>query len=124
MTKKEASIKQFQKAVKRLKDALKQKKNEFIRDSAIQRFEFTFDLSWKVIKEFLEENHGVLCSSPKSCFREAYKQGLLDYDDIWMKMTDKRNLTAHTYHEETAEEIYSLLPGYLSGFEEILKKIE
>lgn len=124
MSKLEAILKQFQKAVNRLDDVLKQEKNEFIRDAAIQRFEFTFDLSWKVIKAFLEENKGVICNSPKGCFREAYKQEIIEYDDFWTEMTDYRNKTAHTYKEELAEEIYAILPRTLSYFQKLLENIQ
>jgi len=124
MSKLEALFQQFQKAVARLKDVLEQEKNEYIRDSAIQRFEFTFDLSWKLIKTFLEEDRGVICASPKGCFREAYTQSVLDYDECWIEMTDTRNKTAHIYKEEFADEIYSRLPVYLNLFNGLVEKIE
>jgi len=124
MSKLEAILKQFQKAVNRLDEVLKQEKNEFIRDAAIQRFEFTFDLSWKVIKAFLEENKGVICNSPKGCFREAYKQEIIEYDDFWTEMTDYRNKTAHIYKEELDEEIYAILPRTLSYFQKLLENIQ
>ncbi len=119
MSKLEALSKQFEKAVSRLEDVLRQEKNEYIRDSAIKRFEFTFDLSWKFIKAFLEESKGVVCASPKGCFREAYKQGLLEYDDFWIEMTDMRNEIAHIYKEETAERIYPQLPKTLQYFKNL-----
>lgn len=124
MSKLEAVLDQFQKAVNRLDAVLTQEKNEFIRDSAVKRFEFTFDLSWKAIKAFLEENGGIICNSPKGCFREAYKQGLLKYDDFWIEITDLRNKTAHIYHENIAEEIYAVLPKILGCFRELLRNIQ
>lgn len=114
---------QFQKALQRLEDVLRQEKNEYIRDSAIKRFEFTFDLSWKFLKEFLEKDRGVICASPKGCFREAYRQGLLEYDDFWIEMTDMRNQTVHTYREETAEEIFNKLPAALEHFRLLLSAV-
>jgi len=102
MTKLEALKSQFQKAVSRLEEVLKQDKNEFIRDSAIQRFEFTFDLSWKLIKAFIEDEHGIICASPKNCFREAYKLNIIKYDDFWIEMTNMRNQTVHTYKERNS----------------------
>lgn len=123
MSKLEAITKQFERAVKRLDDVLKQKKDEFMRDSAIQRFEFTFDISWKAVKTYLEEKHGVACASPKKCFQEAYRQGLIGKDDFWATLTDVRNETAHTYNEETAERIYALLPQALVRFKELLGKL-
>ncbi|MBU1045963.1 nucleotidyltransferase substrate binding protein [Patescibacteria group bacterium] len=124
MSKLEALFQQFQKAVARLKDVLEQEKNEYIRDSAIQRFEFTFDLSWKLIKTFLEENRGIICASPKGCFREAYTQSVLDYDECWIEMTDTRNKTAHIYKEEFADEIYSRMSVYLNLFNGLIERLE
>ena len=65
MTKLEATIKQFENALTRLREVLAVSKNDIARDSAIQRFEFTLDLSWKMIKAFLEDRKGIICVSPK-----------------------------------------------------------
>ena len=124
MSKLDAITKQYEKALQRFEDVLAQDKNEYIRDSAIKRFEFTFDLSWKLIKAFLEEEKGIICASPKGCFREAYQQGLLQYDEYWIEMTDMRNKPSHTYREETAEEIYSQLPVTRDHFQTLLKATE
>lgn len=120
MTKLQLIIEQFQKALARLKEALEAKKSGFTRDSAIQRFEFTLDLSWKALKTFLEEKYGVVCASPKGCFREAFKQELIDYNEIWLKMVDWRNETVHTYREEFAEKLYNSLPEAVEAFEKLL----
>ena len=114
-------LEDFKNATSRLDDVLQQKKDEYIRDSAIQRFEFTFDISWKTVKAFLEEKKGVVCASPKDCFREAYKQGLVEYDDFWITITDTRNKTVHTYNEAVAEEVYGFLPQALIYFKKLLE---
>jgi len=124
MTKTEAMFKQFKNTVDRLDDVLKKEKDEYIRDSAIQRFEFTFDLSWKLIKAFLEDKKGLVCLSPKECFKEAYRQKTIEYDNFWMQMTDKRNKTAHIYNEKMAEEVYEILPKALVYFKTLLSNIE
>lgn len=121
MTKFEITIKQFEKAVKRLEEVLDAPETDIVRDSAIQRFEFTLDISWKMIKAFLEEEKGIICVSPKECFREAYRQGLINYDEDWIKFVNMRNETVHTYDEDIAERIYSQLPNALSHFKELLK---
>jgi len=97
MSKIQSLLEDFKEAIFRLEEVLKQEKNDFIRDSTIQRFEFVFDLSWKTIKAFLEEHHNVTCTSPKTCFREAFHQNLIEYDDFWIEIADYRNKTAHTY---------------------------
>lgn len=123
MTKQMALRQQFQKATDRLAEVLQQPKNEFMRDAAIQRFEFCFDLSWKLVKTFLEEIKGVQCQAPKDCWRQAYTTGIIAYDDFWIKLTDARNQTSHTYNETTAEEVHALLPDALKHFQELLKTL-
>lgn len=124
MTKLEAVKKQYFLAVERFEEVLKEKKTDIIRDSAVQRFEFTFDLSWKLIKAFLEEEKGIKCVSPKECFREAFRQGLIDYNEFWTKITDLRNRAIHTYEEKFADELYKKLPKILKLFQQLKKKIE
>lgn len=124
MTKFEVTIQQFEKAVRRLKEVLDVPETDIVRDSAIQRFEFTLDISWKMLKAFLEEEKGVICASPKECFREAYRQGIIDYDEDWIKFVDMRNETVHTYNEDTADKIYNQLPNTLTHFEKLLKIVK
>lgn len=123
MSKFQLLFQQYSDALDRFDDVLKQKKNEYLRDAAIQRFEFTFDLSWKVIKAYLEDEQGILCTSPKQCFREAYKQGIFRYDKFWLEMTDWRNQTSHTYDEKMAERLYKILPKALRHFQELKKAL-
>lgn len=96
-----------------------------IRDAAIQRFEYTFEAIWKLIKEYLLEREGIVCNSPKSCFREAFKMHLINEDESMqaLYMTDDRNMTTHTYHEDVAEEIYKELAGYYSLMNKIYMSI-
>lgn len=124
MSKLEAIIKQFEKALKRLDEVLQEPKTSIIRDSAIQRFEFSLDLAWKSVKAFLEERKGIICSSPKDCFREAYHQNLIEYDNVWIEYVDMRNETVHTYKEEVAEKIYAELPETLNNLNHLLKALK
>lgn len=117
-----ALAKDFQKAVKRLEEALALKKDEFTRDSAIMRFQLCFDLAWKAIKVYAKEE-GVDCFSPKSCFKTAFQLELIDYDQQWLEMIDDRNLITHTYAEETAEEVYGRLKPYLKLLKDLSKKL-
>lgn len=120
MSKLESVMKQFEKAIVRLEEVLNIPETEIVRDSAIQRFEFTLDLSWKTVKAFLEEKKGIVCASPKECFREAYRQGIIGYEEDWLKLVDMRNETVHTYNEEIAERIYRELPNSLKHFMALL----
>ncbi len=123
MTKLEASAAQFRSAVQRLQEVLAMPKNQIVRDSAILRFEIALDLSWKVLKNHLEEVHGILCSSPKGCYREAFKLGILEYEDKWLTLVDLRNMTMHTYNEQLAENIYCELPSALELFQALIRKV-
>ncbi|MEA2113168.1 MAG: HI0074 family nucleotidyltransferase substrate-binding subunit [Patescibacteria group bacterium] len=120
MTKFESLLSDFEKAVGRFGEVLALEKNDIVRDSAIQRFEFSFELCWKTLKAFLEEYHNVRCVSPRKCFREAFNQGIINYSDFWIEMTKLRNETVHTYNEKIAEEIYKQLPPALSHFKILL----
>jgi nucleotidyltransferase substrate binding protein (TIGR01987 family) len=117
------------KVAKRALDTLQEIMDEpysmIIRDAAIQRFEYTFESIWKLVKEYLLEREGLICNSPKSCFREAFKMGLLsDAESMQaLYMTDDRNMTTHTYHEDVAEEIYKELSGYYTLMNKIYSRI-
>ena len=103
---------------------LSQKKNEFIRDSAIQRFEIAFELAWKTVKVFVAEEHNAVCSSPRDCFRQAFRLGLVVYDDAWIEMTKLRDYTVHTYDEALAEKIYAQLPMVVAKLTELREALK
>ena len=124
MTKQEAQLDQFKKALARLNEALAVPKSDIVRDSAIQRFEFTIDMAWKLLKTCLEEKYGVVCQAPKECFREAYKQKLLAYDEFWLELVDMRNQTSHTYKEELAQSVFERLPRAAEYMQTLIKTVE
>ena len=96
----------FKKAIDSLTLVLKEKKTDIVRDATIQRFEYTFELSWKLIKRFLESHQNTIEPSIKNIFREAGKLGLIDSVEDWFGYLNARNLTSHTYNETTAEEVF------------------
>ena len=116
-------LNQFEKAIGRLGNALAQEKNEFIRDSAIQRFEFTYELAWKTMKPYLEEKGIGSFYTPKDVIRSAYQAGLIDNNPEWLDMVDTRNRTSHLYNEAMAEKVYALLPKYLPLIEILVNKL-
>jgi nucleotidyltransferase substrate binding protein (TIGR01987 family) len=113
----------LRRAVARLASALAQPKDELVRDSAIQRFGFTFELSWKTLKTYLELQ-GLEARSPRAAIREAFATSLLPEDPGWLAMVELRNLTSHTYEEELAEQVYAALPQALARFEALLSRLE
>ena len=98
----------FEKGLLKLEEILKHKEDAIVCDATIQRFEFTFELGWKAFRTFLKEIHGIVCNSPKSCFREGLSLGLFDLEttESFLKMVDDRNATTHTYNEDAAQIIY------------------
>jgi len=98
--------------------------NEFFRNCAIQRFEFTYELLWKCVKFYLYEVHGVVCNSPRMCLREYLSmsgEAFSEEEGIrLLRLVDLRNLTAHTYDEELAEEIFRELEVAYSLMERVL----
>lgn len=110
MTKLPVLLRDFNQALHNLDEALRQKKDDFMRDSAIKRFELLFDLGWKALKAFLEEQHTILCNSPRACLKEAFSVGVIPYDDFWLEILSLRNDAVHAYSESLAEKIYRELP--------------
>lgn len=108
-------------AVARLEEALALPKDDIVRDSAIQRFEIAFELCWKTLKAFLEEEHNAVCASPRACFKAAFKIGIIGDDPFWIDMTKLRNYTVHTYNESLADYVYTRLPAAAGKFREALK---
>ena len=110
----EERLEGFRKAIWRLEGALSMatenregKLYPFLRDSAIQRFEFTFEIFWKLVRTALRRLEGVECNSPKSCMRELFRNKYVEEPELekLLEMVNDRNLTVHTYHEEIAEGI-------------------
>jgi nucleotidyltransferase substrate binding protein (TIGR01987 family) len=98
----------------------------FFRDSSIQRFEFTVEIFWKLLKNILQDNEGIFCNSPKSCVREFFALGYIKESNtkILLEMFDDRNLTSHTYHEEIAEIIFLKFENYINNLEYFLEEIK
>lgn len=118
-------IEYAEKALKTFKAITEEPYSVIVRDAAIKRFEYTSEIFWKVIKDYLEVQEGIVCNSPKSCFKEAFKVGLLSEEETVkiLEMVDDRNLTSHTYHEEVAEEIYSKIKDYWKLMNDVLRRV-
>ena len=122
----ESSLQRLEESYKKTVENIDSDVYKFFRDSAIQRFEFTVEIFWKLLKNVLKENEGITCNSPKSCIREFFASGYInEYNaKLFMEMIDDRNMTSHTYHEEVAEIIFSKLKNYIDGMNSILENIQ
>ena len=84
----------------------------------IQAFEFTHELAWNTLKDFLESRGTSNLYGSKDATRGAFAAGLIDDGDVWMQMIDSRNQTTHAYDEKTADEIAAaILSRYVPQFE-------
>ncbi len=97
-----------------------------IRDSVIKRFELTYDLLWKCVKDYLEHQIGILVVSPKKVFLEARAQNLLAVEELEeiLAVVDDRNLSAHTYDDAFAEEIAQRAISHFQVMKKISERIE
>ena len=83
----------------------------------IQAFEYTHELAWKTLKDFLESRGGEKMYGSKDVTRRAFQVGLIEDGSVWMKMIASRNLTSHTYNEETAVSIATaIIEEYITEF--------
>ena len=71
----------------------------------IQAFEFTHELAWNTLKDFLESRGVGDLYGSRDTTREAFKRGLIENGEAWMEMVKSRNLTSHTYNQEVAHAI-------------------
>jgi nucleotidyltransferase substrate binding protein (TIGR01987 family) len=95
------------------------------RDSMIQRFEYTFDLTWKYLAAYLEnEGRKLEIKTPKSIFRESLKTKHLDDVQVRLaiQMVDHRNLSTHGYDEELIESICKQIPKYYELMKTVLER--
>ena len=84
--------------------------DEEVRDAVIQRFEYSYELCWKMIKRQLETEAAVPADidgmSFKALMREAAERGLIGSVENWLVYREQRNVTAHTYDQEKAHSVY------------------
>lgn len=128
MGKLEDKFDSFKTALNRLKEAIdmyEKDNHPVLLDGTIQRFEFTVELAWKLIKVYLEEEKFGEFNSPKAVIKEAYKVGIIEDGEKWLEMLDDRNLTSHTYDEAVAKEIYnSIIMQYYEQFIKLEDKLK
>jgi nucleotidyltransferase substrate binding protein (TIGR01987 family) len=102
----------FDQALKTFSEALLTNPSSLERDGAIQRFEYCFDLAWKTTKHYLEKRGIMDLNSPRSVFVAAYAEKVIDDEQIWAVIINKRNLSVHTYIVKLAETLFNELPLY------------
>ncbi len=93
----------YEKAFKQLSVAVEKYSNnppDIIKEGIIQRFEFTHELAWKVLKDYLEYEGHLNIAGSRTATREAFNIGIIKEGKIWMNMIESRNITVHAYDEK------------------------
>ncbi|MDE0084198.1 MAG: nucleotidyltransferase substrate binding protein [Candidatus Poribacteria bacterium] len=119
----------FERAFARLEAAVKLAEQRELSDleaqGLIQGFEYTHELAWKTLKDFLETQGMANLYGSRDTTRSAFRNELIENGEVWMDMVDKRNLTSHTYDEETAAQVVTTIRStYFHAFERLLVKLQ
>ncbi|NOQ76568.1 MAG: nucleotidyltransferase [Methylococcaceae bacterium] len=100
----------FNKALTQLEGAVslsqQRKLSQLEKQGVIQAFEFTHELAWNVLKDYLEDQGEQNIRGSKDATRAAFKVSLITEGELWMSMIQSRNISSHTYDEETAESLF------------------
>lgn len=100
----------FTKVFNHLEAALKIESPDILQKAGmIQFFEICVELSWKVMKDYLENQGFIDVKSPRSAIKKAFEVGLIENGHIWMELITDRNLTTHTYDEQKATELENII---------------
>lgn len=98
---------------------------EILKEGLIQRFEYTHELAWKTMKDYIAYQGNSDIKGSRDATREAFKIGLINDGEVWMDMISSRNKTTHTYNDATATEIYDkIIYEYYTVFNDFMKIME
>jgi nucleotidyltransferase substrate binding protein (TIGR01987 family) len=116
----------FRKALRQLEKFIsKGDLSDLEEQGLIKAFEYTYELAWTTLKDYLEFQGISNLTGSRDTLREAYTNNLIEAGDEWMKMIASRNLTSHSYNEATAEEISSaIFNEYFNLFKKLELKLE
>ena len=95
---------------------------DIVLDVAAKRFEFTYEMAWKALKRVLDYL-GIDARSPRQVFMEAFAQGLLSEEEVWLEMIEMRNLSSHVYDEHEIVAIMGKLDKFLAAFDALRSKL-
>lgn len=113
-------------ATNRLKEALNEEENEIMIDAVLHRYEFTFELAWKTLEDYLEYlGITVNTGSPREVIKESFAHELISDGEIWIKMMLARNSLSHLYDEETSRQVYNEIKNeYIYQIEKLIETLE
>ena len=118
----------YKKALLTIKNAVELSASRELSDlekqGVIQGFEFTFELAWNLMKDYLEEQGITGIIGSKNAIRHAFNKGLIDDGEVWMDMVKDRNIASHVYDDETAEDLFiAIINTYYSQFNKLAEKM-
>jgi nucleotidyltransferase substrate binding protein (TIGR01987 family) len=118
----------YKKALEQLNDAIEVMNERSLsnleKQGLVQAFEFTHELSWKVLKDFLEYRGATDLYGSRDVVRRAFSLGILEEGEIWMNMIKSRNLTSHTYNEDVVDEIIGVVHSqYVKEFNKLAETL-
>lgn len=115
----------FRKALSRFNDATNTARERLLSDlekqGMIQAFEYTYELAWKLLQDYLRWQGADHLTGSRDVTREAFSAGLITEGEAWMRMLQDRNLTSHSYNEETAN---AILANIQSHYHDLLNDLE
>jgi len=114
----------FDRAFILLRDALEKGSdslNQLEKEGVIQRFEFSFELAWKTLKDYMEEDGFLFATiTPRQVLKDAFAAKILTDGQVWIDMLDHRNLLSHTYNLVKFEEAVKAVHNrYLDAFDQL-----
>ena len=119
----------FERALERMRIVVTERDNwiaqgngDIVLDVAAKRFEFTYEMAWKALKRVLDFL-GIDARAPRPVFKEAFAQGLLGEEQVWLDMIEIRNLSSHVYDEQEVSKILDELDRYLAAFDALRDKL-
>lgn len=112
----------FDDILNRFGEALALPASDIVRDSAILRFELTFEVAWKLCQRLVAEE-GLEANSPRQAFQQAFGLGWMSDEEVWVDIIRARNLAVHVYRQEYAEALYRELPRFYAAFRELLASV-
>jgi nucleotidyltransferase substrate binding protein (TIGR01987 family) len=113
----------YRRAFNLLREAIEQKSplTQLEKEGVIQRFEYTMELAWKTLKDYLE-SEGVVFDqiTPRAVIRRAFEAGIIKQGEIWQNALDARNRMSHTYNFDIFEQVIAdIHTSYLAAFDDL-----
>jgi nucleotidyltransferase substrate binding protein (TIGR01987 family) len=115
----------YNKALRQLeKFVVKKELSDLEQQGLIKAFEYTYELGWNTLKDYLEYQGATDLSGSRDVIREAFRANLIEDGETWMDMLKSRNLTSHSYNEDTAAEIAdAILNKYFAQYKTLEQKL-